>query len=47
MPERDRPDIDHTRDAMRRHDERVAGDPEELDASEDAGEGEDDEEDDA
>ena len=28
MPERPRPDIDHTRDAMRRHDERVAEEPE-------------------
>ena len=27
MPERPRPDIDETREAMRRHDERVEDDP--------------------
>jgi hypothetical protein len=29
MPERPRPDLDHTRDALRQHDERVAEDEEE------------------
>ena len=29
MPERPRPDIDHTREALRQHDERVAEDEEE------------------
>jgi hypothetical protein len=29
MPERPRPDMDHIRDALRRHDERVAEDEEE------------------
>jgi hypothetical protein len=29
-PERPRPDIDHTRDALRQHDERVAEDEEEA-----------------
>ena len=35
MPERPRPDIDHTRDALRRHDERVAEDEEEAERSPD------------
>jgi hypothetical protein len=35
MPERRRPDIDHTREEMRRHDERVAEDPAEPDEGED------------
>ena len=30
MPERPRPDIDHTREALRQHDERVAEDEEEA-----------------
>jgi hypothetical protein len=34
MPERPRPDMDHTRDALRRHDDRVAD--EEPDEDEDA-----------
>ena len=29
MPERPRPDLDHTREALRQHDERVAEDEEE------------------
>jgi hypothetical protein len=29
MPERPRPDVDHTREALRQHDERVAEDEEE------------------
>jgi hypothetical protein len=29
MPERPRPDMDHTREALRQHDERVAEDEEE------------------
>ena len=39
MPERPRPDIDHTREALRQHDERVAEDDEEEEreaASEDS-----------
>jgi hypothetical protein len=45
MPERPRPDIDHTRDALRQHDERVAEDEEEADReAEDAAEEKDDEE---
>ncbi len=34
MGERPRPDIDHTRDALREHDERVSEDAEEPDESE-------------
>ena len=52
MPERPRPDIDQTREALRRHDERVAEDPaepeepaEEPDGSEESGADEADEED--
>jgi hypothetical protein len=30
MPERPRPDLDHTREALRQHDERVAEDEEEA-----------------
>ena len=30
MPERPRPDIDQTREALRRHDERIAEDEEEA-----------------
>ena len=41
MPERPRPDIDHTREALRQHDERVAEDEEEeereAEESEDSG----------
>jgi hypothetical protein len=40
MPERPRPDLDHTREALRQHDERVAEDEEE-EKSEDAEVGED------
>ena len=39
MPERPRPDMDQTREALRRHDERVAEDEEEAEreaASEDS-----------
>ena len=34
MPERPRPDIDHTREALRQHDERVAEDEEEEEREE-------------
>jgi hypothetical protein len=34
MPERPRPDIDQTREALRRHDERVAEDPAEPEPAE-------------
>jgi hypothetical protein len=30
MPERPRPDVDHTREALRQHDERVAEDEQEA-----------------
>jgi hypothetical protein len=45
MPERPRPDMDHTREALRQHDERVAEDEEEEareeeDAPEEKDEGE-------
>lgn len=40
MPERPRPDLDHTREALRRHDEQVAEDEEEKE-EEDAEVGED------
>jgi hypothetical protein len=45
MPERPRPDMDHTREALRQHDERVAEDEEEEereeeDAAEEKDEGE-------
>ena len=40
MPERPRPDMDHTREALRQHDERVAEDEEE-EAREAASEGSD------
>ena len=44
MPERPRPDIDHTREALRQHDERVAEDEEEeqREAEESKGSDEDD-----
>ena len=32
MPERPRPDIEHTREAMREHDERVSVDEEQIEA---------------
>ena len=41
MPERPRPDMDHTREALRRHDERVAEDEEEEAREEEAREEED------
>ena len=46
MPERPRPDVDHTREALRQHDERVAEDEEEeareaAEKSEDSGSDED------
>jgi hypothetical protein len=45
MPERPRPDIEHTREALRQHDERVAEDEEEAEReAEDAAEEKDDEE---
>ena len=47
MPERPRPDIDHTREALRQHDERVAEDEEEEEreaASEDSDSSSDDDE---
>ena len=34
MPERPRPDIDHTREALRQHDERIAEDEEEAEREE-------------
>ena len=36
MPERPRPDIDHTREALRQHDERVAEDEEEAEREEES-----------
>ena len=45
MPERPRPDIEHIRDALRQHDERVAEDEEEAEReAEDAAEEKYDEE---
>jgi hypothetical protein len=45
MPERPRPDIDHTREALRQHDERVAEDKEEEEREEeDAAEEKDEDE---
>ena len=47
MPKRPRPDIDHTREALRQHDERVAEDEEEEAreaASEDSDSSSDDDE---
>ena len=47
MPERPRPDMDHTREALRQHDERVAEDEEEEAreaASEDSDSSSDDDE---
>jgi len=46
MPERPGPDVDHTREALRQHDERVAEDEEEeareaAEESEDSGSDED------
>ena len=32
MPERPRPDIEHTREALREHDERAADEEEQVDA---------------
>ena len=46
-PERPRPDIDHTREALRQHDDRVAEDEEEAEreaASEDSDSSSDDDE---
>jgi hypothetical protein len=48
MPERPRPDVDHTREALRQHDERVAEDEEEeareaAEESESSSDSEDDE----
>ena len=39
MPERPRPDIDHTREALRQHDERVSEDEEEAAKEKDEEEG--------
>ena len=49
MPERPRPDIEHTREALRQHDERVAEDEEEAEREEEvaADEGHDADENDA
>ena len=46
MPERPRPDMDHTREALRQHDERVAEDEEEeeREAAEDSDSRTDDDE---
>jgi hypothetical protein len=45
MPERPRPDIDHTREALRQHDERIAEDEEEAEREEeDAAEEKDEDE---
>jgi CubicO group peptidase (beta-lactamase class C family) len=41
MGERPRPDIDHTREALREHDERVSEDPAEPEEAEEASKGED------
>jgi hypothetical protein len=44
VPERPKPDLDHTREALRRHDARVESDEEEAEASEpDEGEEQEDE----
>lgn len=44
MPERPRPDLDHTREALRKHDERVDDDPAESDSDDAApDEGDEDE----
>jgi hypothetical protein len=45
MPERPRPDMDHTREALRQHDERVAEDEEEAEREETGAEGSDSEDD--
>ena len=45
MPERPRPDIDHTREALRQHDERVAEDEEEEERSEGSESSDDEDED--
>ena len=42
MPERPRPDIEHTREALRQHDERVAEDEEEAEREEEVAADEDD-----
>jgi hypothetical protein len=44
MPERPRPDIDHTREALRQHDERVAEDEAEAEREEESAEESEDEE---
>ena len=44
MPERPRPDMDHTREALRQHDERVAEDEEAERKEEDAAEEQDEDE---
>jgi hypothetical protein len=44
MPERPRPDIDHTREALRRHDERVADEPAEDERGPDERDEDDEEE---
>ena len=43
MPERPRPDMDHTREALRQHDERVAEDEEEEQREEESAEDSSDE----
>ena len=44
MPERPRPDMDHTREALRQHDERVAEDEEEEEREEAEDSSDDDDE---
>jgi hypothetical protein len=44
MPERPRPDIEHTREALRQHDERVAEDEEETEREEESADESEDEE---
>ena len=44
MPERPRPDMDHTREALRQHDERVAEDEEDEEREEDEDSSDDDDE---
>jgi hypothetical protein len=44
MAERPRPDIDHTREALRQHDERVAEDEAEAEREEESAEESEDEE---
>jgi len=45
MPERPRPDIEHTREALREHDERVADEEKQVDAPAEDDSAEDEDED--